>query len=144
MRKGRRWLAAMALVLLAAGCGPAEEPGPTPSPEGPLIRGLAAVDSVQLLIRESFPVQVSVRILGNLPDGCTRLDRVTQERQGNTITVTVSTARPEDLLCTEALVPFDKTVDLDVLGLKAGDYTVTVNGVSAAFTLSADNVLPAG
>lgn len=144
MKAHRRSLLALALslVILSAACAPRREPGSTPPPEGGIIRGLAAVDSITILIMESFPVQVSVRALGNLPDGCTTIDSTTQERQGNTIFVTIGTARPDDALCAEVLVPFDKTISLDALGLKAGTYTVTVNAVSAQFTLGADNVAP--
>jgi inhibitor of cysteine peptidase len=135
---------ALALTLFAVACGPTQEPGATSTPGAEPIKGLAPVDSIQILIQESLPVQVHVRVLGNLPDGCTTIDQTLQERQDNTITVTVTTARPGDVGCTEALVPFDKTIALDVLGLKAGTYTVTVNGVSATFTLAVDNVAPTG
>jgi len=135
---------ALALVLLAVGCAPTQEPGATPTLGGDVIKGLAPVDSIELLILESFPVQVHVRVVGNLRDGCTKIDETSQERQGNTFTVTVTSARPKDAACTEALVPFDQTIALDVSGLKAGTYTVTVNGVSGAFTLDVDNVAPPG
>ena len=45
-------------------------------------------------------------------------------------------------MCTEALVPYEQAVPLDVAGLPAGVYTVTVNGVSDTFELAVDNVLP--
>ncbi|MCA9900330.1 MAG: hypothetical protein KC433_19200, partial [Anaerolineales bacterium] len=37
----------------------------------------ASVDSIEILILESFPVQVNVRARGDLPDGCTTIDNVT-------------------------------------------------------------------
>jgi inhibitor of cysteine peptidase len=42
-------------------------------------------------------------------------------------------------VCTQALVPFEETIPLDVEGLLAGEYTVNVNGVMATFTLDVDN-----
>lgn len=38
----------------------------------------AQVDEVDVLVLESFPVQVDVLIRGTLPDGCTEVDRLEQ------------------------------------------------------------------
>jgi inhibitor of cysteine peptidase len=87
-------------------------------------------------------VQVNAIAKGNLPDGCTEIDQALQQRTGNAFEVILTTRRPADAMCTMAIVPFEETIPLDVLGLPAGDYTVTVNGVSATFTLAVDNQLP--
>ena len=67
---------------------------------------------------------------------------MTQERVENIITITVETTRPADMMCTQALVPFAENISVDINGLLAGEYSVIVNGVEAAFTLDTDNVLP--
>lgn len=105
------------------------------------VAALAPVDSVEVLIAESFPVQVSVRARGELPDGCTEIDQINTAVTGTTYNVTITTLRPADALCTEAVVPFEEVVSLDVEGLPAGTYTVNVNGINASFTLDADNFL---
>ncbi len=104
--------------------------------------GKARVESVEIMILESFPVQVRVRAAGYLPDGCTQIDRVTQERIGDAFQVTISTVRPAGVACTEALVSFERNIPLDVVGLPAVTYVVDVNGVQSSFELSVDNVLP--
>jgi inhibitor of cysteine peptidase len=134
----------LALTLFTVACGSTPEPVATPPSGEDGIVGLAPVESIDILILESFPVQVRARAHGNLPDGCTTIDETRQELRGNTFVVTVTTVRPKDALCTEALVPYDTTIALDVVGLKAGTYTVTVNGVSGTFTLDVDNVAPGG
>ena len=93
---------------------------------------------------ESFPVQVSVTVSGDLPDGCTPIDQVNQRRDLDTRTfwVEITTLRKAGAACTEALVPFGENISLDVYGLPAGTYAVDVNGVTASFTLDVDNVLP--
>jgi inhibitor of cysteine peptidase len=108
----------------------------------PMIAGKARVESIEILILESFPVQVMVQARGNLPDGCTRIDRIEKDRdvEKRILWVEMTTARPRDALCTQALVPFQENISLDVLGLPAGTYTVDVNGVTGTFTLSVDNV----
>ncbi|HML25550.1 MAG TPA: hypothetical protein PKC27_02465, partial [Methanomethylovorans sp.] len=78
---------------------------------------------------------------GYLPDGCTTISNATTRKDGNTFYVEIGTIRPRDALCTQALVPFTKSVPLDVYGLEKGVYTVDVNGKTASFELSVDNIL---
>ena len=131
-------------ALILGACG-GEDPTPTAlpliedvSPSEPVI-GQATVESIQLLILESFPVQVNARVRGVLPDGCTTLDQITTQHAGNAFTITLTTFRPAGAVCTEAEVPFDEAIGLDVFGLDAGTYEVTANGVSGSFTLDIDN-----
>lgn len=110
-------------------------------PARPLPGTPARVERVEIRILESFPVRVQAIARGNHPDGCTHIADVGQARDGSRITVTVITARPPDALCTMALVPFEETIDVNVLGLRKGNYTVAVNGVEATFALAQDNVI---
>ncbi len=121
---------------------PTTAPTPTlmPTPAAP-VSGVAVVDSIQLEILESFPVQVNVIARGQLPDGCTRIDNITQERQDTTFTVAISTIRAADAACAQTAVPFDEIISLEVVDLPAGTYTVDVNGVRGSFTLDVDNSL---
>lgn len=138
-------------LMLLIGCGgeeptpditPTAQPTPTLAPTPALPEeGLATVDSIELMIMESFPVQVSVRARGDLPDGCTEIDQIESTRNGDAFQVTIATLRAADAVCTEALVPFDETISLDVVDLPAGTYTVDVNGRSGTFTLSVDNTM---
>ena len=120
----------------------ADTPTATPTTETPLQQE-ANVDSIEILILESFPVQVDVRARGDLPDGCTSIDSVNTAQQGTTFNITITTLRQAGELCTEALVPFEETISLDVLGLSAGTYAVNVNGINGSFTLQVDNVAQA-
>jgi inhibitor of cysteine peptidase len=136
-------LAGLILLLppmTLGGCGPSPTPA-VPGGDQAFVYGIAPVDSVDLLTLESFPVQIRALVKGNLPDGCTTIDQITQQRQGSTFTVTITTKRPADKMCTEALVPFEESIALDVAGLPAGTYTVAVNAVTATFTLDIDNML---
>lgn len=142
----------MAIVISGCSCQPTivyngsenTSGNQTPSPgvnNEEFITGVASVDNVQVLIMESFPVQVSVEVTGFLPDGCTNIDNVNTTKDGDTFYVKIGTIRPRDALCTQALVPFTKSVPLDVYGLKKGVYNVDVNGKTASFELSVDNIL---
>lgn len=126
---------------------PAVEAAPFPfdvaAPPAPgMVTGMAQVEEIEILIMESFPVQVMVVARGNLPDGCTEIDEVLSrfEPESNLFVVEITTVRDADAVCTQALVPFEERVPLDVLGLPAGTYTVDANGVVDTFTLDVDNI----
>jgi hypothetical protein len=103
--------------------------------------GLATVESVEVQILESFPVQINIRVTGALPNDCTAIDDIVAEREGNTFTVAVTTLQEPAAECSAGEVPFEEIVPLDVNGLDAGSYAVSVNGVQASFSLDVDNRL---
>lgn len=108
------------------------------------IHGYAVVENIDIMILESFPVQVIVKAVGYLPDGCTKIDNVTTSREENTFTISITTIRPADAICTQAVVPFEETIPLNVLGLGAGTYDVMANTVSDSFELDMDNAITEG
>jgi len=102
--------------------------------------GLASVDEIEIIILESFPVQVQVIARGNLPDPCTEIYQISQERVVNTFFITIETYRTPGP-CIQVIAPFEEEIMLEVYGLPAGTYTVDVNGVQAIFDLEIDNIL---
>ncbi|MCI0398332.1 MAG: hypothetical protein L0332_05935 [Chloroflexi bacterium] len=112
----------------------------TPAGEGEVIIGQATVENIDILILESFPVQVHVLVRGYVGDGCTEIDEIQTTPEGNAFMVTITTKRPAEAVCTQILVGFEETIPLDVAGLPAGTYTVNVNGVTGTFELAVDNV----
>lgn len=100
------------------------------------------MESLEIMILESFPVQVNVKIKGSVSDSCTTAGPIEQGRDGNTFLITVGATRPADAMCAQVITPFEQTITLDVAGLKAGTYAVEANGVTENFQLTADNVLP--
>ncbi len=127
----------VSFTLASVGCGAVP---PTPG-SGP-VSGLAPVEEVNLLMLESFPVQVVAVVKGTLPDTCTKVDQITQNREGNTFKVKITTHSDQGESCpaTGLQNHFEQNVPLDVYGLSKGTYTVDVNGVSQTFELTADNV----
>lgn len=140
----------LCLVAVLAACSlvnPEEQESPTPpvtetetAEEPETVTGEANVESIEVLVLESFPVQVNVIASGALADGCTSLLDPTPRLEGNTFVVNLAARRVEDEVCAEATVPFDKVISLPVEGLSAGTYTVSVNGLTDTFTLETDNV----
>jgi hypothetical protein len=97
----------------------------------------ASVDTVNVIyntVSNLAPVQVEVE--GTLADACTRVTDVSQTHEQAELTLTIATTRSTDALCSRALEPFAATYDLVIADLKAGDYRLTVNGVSASVTIT--------
>lgn len=105
------------------------------------IYGTASVETIQVLMLESFPVQVKVMAMGYLPDSCTEINEIKTEKKENSFNINITTKRPKDAVCAQAIIPFNETIPLDVNGLKAGNYSVKVNGVKGSFELEVDNML---
>ncbi len=83
----RLWVVGLLIVVMVlAGCMTATEPASTPVVTYPPT-DQAHVDGVDVLIMESFPVQVRLIIHGNLPDACSQISEVKQTRSGNTFTI---------------------------------------------------------
>ncbi len=151
LRLGLMAVLVCALMALAACRGSAGEAVATPT-VGPTVestfistetvRGQAIVNSIDVQILESFPVQINVVARGDLPDSCTQIDEIITQQTDNAFRVAITTLRGPAASCTMALVPFEQSIPLDVAGLPAGRYDVSVNGVQGAFTLDVDNVLP--
>jgi inhibitor of cysteine peptidase len=135
------------IATFSLGCA---EPPAIPDNESVLIEennseyvyGDANVESIQILTLESFPVQISVITTGYLPDGCTAINEktVSYDEKTKSFTVHITTIRPADAMCTEALVSFEESIALDVNGLEKGNYKVNVNGVTDEFELQMDNI----
>ena len=117
------------VLLLFSGCSTLEP-----------IYGLANVEEIEIIISESFPVQVHLVASGYLPNPCTEIDQITHERTDNHFSISISTYRSPGI-CIQIIVPFEETIPLEVEGLPAGTYTVDVNGIQGSFVLETDNLL---
>lgn len=119
-------------------------PDPRPMDPGSINdTGGIVIESLDVRILESFPVQVQAVIEGYIPDGCIRPYGVPQVREGNTIRLSIQTTRTGQQ-CTQAIIPYSEVVGLDVSGLPAGAYNVAINDLWASFDLPGGNETPAG
>lgn len=109
-------------------------------PDGDPLLSLAQVNSVEILVLESFPVQIQAQVTGSLPSGCAQLDEPQIQRQDDRFTVVLTTTFTQDI-CTMELRVFEQAIPLDGVGLTAGIYEVEVNGQIASFELTQDNTL---
>jgi hypothetical protein len=105
------------------------------TPSGPeLLIEPIQVDSVEVLILESFPVGVIAQVKGVVGDGCSSIHSVGQERSGSTITVRILRQRPRDAICTQIALFYDQGIRLEGQ-FPPGRYVVVVNGLERPFTV---------
>jgi len=144
MKKFNYFLGVFVLMgLLLSACQPAAAPETPPAQDEFEYGQNATVEELEVVLMESFPLQAQVRVSGYLPDGCTELYEITVEQQNMNFILTLTTRRPTgDVACTQALVPFDEIVDLNIAGLEAGTYAVIAQDQEAEFTLDVDNLPP--
>jgi inhibitor of cysteine peptidase len=110
--------------------------GQTPDQTGQgLHPGLLTVSKVDVLILESFPPQIVTKVEGWLPDGCSEVGDITQQRNGFTIDVTITIRRLSTGACIAIAPQVSRNIRLNGSFAESGAYTVRVNGVEKAFTL---------
>jgi hypothetical protein len=108
-----------------------------------------SVSSVELVKTTGTPVQVFLRVKGELFGGCASLGAVSQRLVGNRFEVLLTDGTPGSayavMLCTADVRAYAWTVPLATYGLSAGTYSYIVNGeITGNFALDADNVMADG
>ncbi len=104
--------------------------------------GRATVERIEIVMAQSFPVQVFAMLHGYLSDACTKISDVrARGPEGNRFHIEIATRRPPGALCAQVLTAFEHNLRLEVYGLPAGTYEVIAAGARASFTLNQDNVL---
>lgn len=121
------------LVALLAACSPAAPTQPSETPTNTtdpnLEQGPVYINSVDLLVAESYPVQPRLHITGDLPTPCHqfRADVAAPNAQ-NQIHVTAYSLSDPSLMCAQMLEPFDENVAIPMAGAADGSYSVYLNG----------------
>jgi hypothetical protein len=117
--------------------GAADPSLPTSEPYAPnpndalLTRGVAFINSTDLLTLESFPPQFMLNLKGNLPTPCHLLRvAVNPPDAENKVNVEVYTVYSLDQICAQVLSPFDVNISLG--SFPAGAYMLWVNGSKVA------------
>lgn len=85
------------------------------------------LEASEIVIMESFPVQINVILRGSLPDPCHELRIVPSEpNQENRIDLEVYSLVDTSQACITVIEPFEATVSLG--SFSTGTYTILVNG----------------
>jgi hypothetical protein len=95
--------------------------------EANLSRGDVFITSQELLVKESYPLQVSLHIKGSMPTPCHLLKVNVSKPDGeNKIAIEAYSLVDPNQNCIQVLKAFDETIPLD--SYTDGTYTVTLNG----------------
>ena len=92
------------------------------------------INNVTVNVMESMPMQLSLNVTGEHPDGCQLPVVVEQSRNGNTIRVEIYREVPADMMCPMMLNPYEATIMLDG-GFDPGSYTITVNEMTQSIDI---------
>ncbi len=89
---------------------------------------LHLIETVEVVVMESFPMQVALNVSGYIPDGCAAPTQILQSRDGNMVMVRVFRTLPPDVMCAAIAAMYSDTIHLEG-GFEPGHYTFDVNGV---------------
>ncbi len=138
----------MVLLLALTSCRSKDDRPVSPTPMAPIqseiVRKPASIDNVEILVSDSVPPQVRVKVLGILPNNCSSIDEIIQIHEPDTFKIEISVFDRSSPECGSEPVPFQEFVTLDVAGLEAGSYAVDVNGQIIAFTLQDEQLTDTG
>jgi hypothetical protein len=94
----------------------------------------APIDDVQVVIRESDPPQVTLKVKAGLPSGCAQRESHSISRAGDTFTVRVLNSMPTgDVACTMIYGTYELNLDLGRDFRAGSTYTVNVNDTTTTF-----------
>ncbi|GMR10422.1 MAG: hypothetical protein BMS9Abin28_1243 [Anaerolineae bacterium] len=122
-------LAVLTAIPLSA-CQSSAEPE-----EAELGTGAAFVQTVEVEERDGEYWAV---VEGWYPDACSTYGGSGQEVEGDTIHLTITFQRPEDMACAQVLTDMTEEIQLDTDDLEPGEYTLIVNvdNATTTFTVS--------
>lgn len=119
----RAWIAAAAVgVASCASTGPSGMTHPM------------QIEDVSVSVAKSLPPQVTAHVRGIIPDGCSALGDIRQERDGSTVRLTITVRRISDGPCIQRVEFFER--DLRLEGpFPAGHYVLRVNDLVREFDI---------
>ena len=90
-------------------------------------RSAHVIETVDVLILESYPPQINLAVSGYQPDGCDYETQVTTRRVANTVNVQIFREIPPNTDCPGVVINYMDTIPLGAFD--PGQYTFDVNGM---------------
>ncbi len=102
--------------------------------EGNFMTVETVIESVEVIVLESFPMQLQLVVVGYQPDGCDLPVQVEQVVRGDTVTLQIYRDVPTDVMCPMVLNPYEETIIIDGT-FEGGTITIEVNGFTTDIDL---------
>jgi len=108
--------------------------------------GPLQIDSIEFLVENVDDLMWDVLLRGSFPDSCTSIGPYQQRMDGITLFVDIIAKRPAEVLCAQALTPFEEVFSFEVFGDEnsnqfigvlsdVGEYFIDINGHQRHFIL---------
>lgn len=133
------FLSLMVLLAACAPLAPSQESTPTalanPAPQNtqPMI-----VNAVEVLVGIGSPLPVDIVVSGTWPSLCSQIADIKSSIDGFQIDISLLASMADSCPPDNVGLSFRLAIPLNVVELKEGTYTITVNGISTTLDLPAD------
>jgi hypothetical protein len=122
----------VAAILIIGAAALASPRGPGAAPGRHTVA--APIDRLDVLIRESAPPQVTLKVTAGLPNGCAEQHSHSVTRAGDTFTVSVLNSMPDgNPICDLRYGIYELNIRLDGEFRPGATYTVQVNDKTTTF-----------
>lgn len=121
----------LTVLLARVGAGSPDEHGNNVAPGGERQVEQVTIESVDVRLAESFPVQVFVEVQGYLPDPCWEAQEPFVQQDGNRFEIEIMAERDPNEACPQVIEDYAENVALG--SMDPGEYIVIVNGVEQSF-----------
>ena len=129
-------------ILILNACSPftiasssGQQPRPVAEMTPPAGYQAIAVDKVEVEVGVGSPIPVEVVAIGTWPDLCAQIAEVQSEVNGFEIDVIVLASTVSSCPLDHLGLPFRYAFPLNVVEMKPGTYTITINGASTTLDL---------
>ena len=129
-----RWALLVGIAGILTACAGGT---PLPSPDEPVAHDPVYVEHTELVQLESYPVQVRLKVEGQLPDPCHQaVWSVSDPDPEGRIDIDLHSEAPAGLDCIQVVQPLE--LNIPIGSFKTGSYTIWLNGQQVgAFDLPA-------
>ncbi|MBW8012245.1 MAG: hypothetical protein FVQ83_13580 [Chloroflexi bacterium] len=87
------------------------------------------INSTEILIMESYPIQVALIVSGELPTPCHVLQTIINDPdEQNRILIEVLGVIDDETVCTQVMEPFEERIGIPMQGSPDGVYEIWLNG----------------
>lgn len=129
MKRANLLISAFGLILALAACIPGNVDNSDDPPPDAMVRDPVYLSGMQLFVMESYPVQISLHVSGELPTPCHTFSyTIAEPNEKMEIHIDAFSLVEDEAICVQVIQPFEENVTIQMTGQADGLYSVWVNG----------------